>query len=137
MTKDFGQERPLVLVVDGEQTVLEKISGVLREAKFGCHCCVTADEAITAALACPPDLIVCDWNLDGENGIETCQRIKQQPGLAEVPVMFLSSAQRPDVIRRSLDAGAGVYCLRKSFAATVLVELIDQALGVAGGMVDG
>ena len=134
MTKDFGQERPLVLVVDGEQNVLERISDVLREAKFGCHCCVTADEAITAALACPPDLIVCDWNLDGENGVETCQRIKQQPGLAEVPVMFLSSAQRPDVIRRSLDAGAGVYCLRKPFAATVLVELIDQALGVAGGI---
>ena len=134
MIKDFGQDRPLVLVVDGEQNVLEKISEVLREAKFGCRCCVTADEAIAAALACPPDLIVCDWNLDGENGVETCQRIKQQPGLAEVPVMFLSSAQRPDVIRRSLDAGAGVYCLRKPFAATVLVELIDQALGVVGSI---
>ena len=130
MIKDFGQDRPLVLVVDGEQNVLEKISEVLREAKFGCRCCVTADEAIAAALACPPDLIVCDWNLDGENGVETCQRIKQQPGLAEVPVMFLSSVQRPDVVRRSHVAGHGAYCLRKPFAPTVLVELIDQALGV-------
>jgi DNA-binding response OmpR family regulator len=136
VTKGFGQERPLVLVVDGEQKVLETISEALTEAEFGCRCCTTADEAVAAALASPPDLIVCDWNLDGENGVETCQRIKRQPGLAEVPVMFLSSAQRPDVIRRSLDAGAGVYCLRKPFAATVLVELIDQAIGVAGS-VDG
>jgi CheY-like chemotaxis protein len=136
VTKSFGQERPLVLVVDGEQKVLEQISDVLTEAELGCHCCATADEAVAAALANPPDLIVCDWNLGGENGVETCQRIKRQPSLADVPVMFLSSAQRPDVIRRSLDAGAGVYCLRKPFAATVLVKLIDQALGVAGS-VDG
>jgi CheY-like chemotaxis protein len=134
VAKDFGQERPLVLVVDGEQQVLEKISEALAEAEFGCRCCATADEAVTAAVNRPPDLIVCDWNLEGENGVETCQRIKQQPGLAEVPVMFLSSAQRPDVIRRSLEAGAGVYCLRKPFTATVLVELIDQVLGVAGSV---
>jgi CheY-like chemotaxis protein len=131
VTKDFAQQRPLVLVVDGEQEVLQKISGALAEAEFGCRCCATADEAVAAARACPPDLIVCDWNLEGENGVETCQRIKGQPGLVEVPVMYLSSAQRPDVIRRSLDAGAGVYCLRKPFSPTVLVELIDQALGVA------
>jgi CheY-like chemotaxis protein len=132
--KDFRQERPLVLVIDAEQTVLEKISGILREANLGCRCCTTADEAVDAVLACPPDLIVCDWNLEGENGVATCQRIKRLPGLAEMPAMFLSSAQRPDVIRRSLDAGIGVYCLRKPFTATVLVELIDQALGVAGGI---
>jgi DNA-binding response OmpR family regulator len=134
VTKSFGQERPSVLVIDGEQEVLDEISEALTEAEFGCRCCATADEAVAAALASPPDLIVCDWNLDGENGVETCQQIKRQPGLAEVPVMFLSSAQRPDVVRRSLGDGAGVYCLRKPFAATVLVELIDQAIGVAGGV---
>jgi len=135
VTKDFGQERPLVLVVDAEQGILESVSDALTETEFECRCCATADEAIAAALMNPPDLIVCDWNLDGENGVETCQRIKRQPGLAEVPVMFLSSAQRPDVIRRSLVAGHGVYCLRKPFAPTVLVELIDQALGLPSGVV--
>ncbi len=134
--KDFGQERPLVLVIDAEQTVLAKISEILFEAHLGCHCCTTADEAVEAVLARPPELIICAWNLEGENGVATCQRIKRLPGLADVPVMFLSSAQRPDVIRRSLDAGIGVYCLRKPFTATVLVELIDQALGVAGGVAD-
>jgi len=125
----------MVLVVDGEQEVLETVSEALTEAEFGCRCCTNADEAIAAALMCPPDLIVCDWNLDGENGVETCRRIKRQPGLEEVPVMFLSSAQRPDVARRSHVDGHGAYCLRKPFAPTVLVELIDQALGVPSGVV--
>ena len=62
--------------------------------------CHLPDEALAAVLATPPDLILCDWNLGGENGLEMCEQIKRQPGLENVPVMFLSAAQRPDIIRR-------------------------------------
>jgi DNA-binding response OmpR family regulator len=130
--RDFGEVRPLVLVVDSELEVLEKVSEALSEAGFGCLCCGTSEEAVAAALANPPDMIVCDWHLHGENGVETCLRIKRQPGLEDVPVMFLSGAQRPDIIRRAQVVGAGVYCLRKPFSPKVLVELIDQVLAVQG-----
>ena len=110
--------------------MLEGIREVLAEAEFACCCCTTAAEAFDAALANPPDLIVCDLNLHGESGLETCQQIKRSPGMEDVPVMFLSGAQRPDIIRRSPGTGDGVYCLRKPFAPKVLVELIDQAIGV-------
>jgi len=97
-----------------------------------CCCCGTAEEATAAALANPPDMIVCDWHLHGEDGVETCRQIKRQPGLEAAPVMFLSGAQRPDVIRRAHVVDNGVYCLRKPFAPMVLLELIDQALTVQG-----
>jgi CheY-like chemotaxis protein len=83
---------------------------------------------MAAAVARPPDLIICDWGLQGNTGVETCQQLKRQPGLEHVPVMFMSGAQRPDVIRRAHVVDRGVYCLRKPFAAQVLVELVDQAL---------
>jgi CheY-like chemotaxis protein len=130
MKEDMSEmacERPLVLVVDGEREVLEKMTAVLGQAGFGCRCCATAAAAESAARDALPDLIVCDLNLGGENGLEACQRIKDYPGLEDVPVMFLSGAQLPDVISRSHMAG-GSYCLRKPFAPAVLVELIDQAL---------
>jgi len=44
-----------------------------------------------------------------------------------VPVMFLSGAQIPDIIRRSHAAG-GTYYLRKPFDPEVLLELIQKAL---------
>ena len=131
--KDFGNERPLVLVADDERAVLEEVTAVLSRASLACRCCTTAEEAIAAAQAIPPDLILCDVNLQGESGLELCQRIRQQPGLADVPVMFLSGAQLPDIIRRSHAAG-GIYCLRKPFDPAVLVELIDQALSVSAGV---
>ena len=129
---DFGQESPLILVVDSDQKVLEKAESVLTSAGFGCRCCSTADEAIATAQTILPDLLICDLNLHGESGMDTCRQIKQYPGLEEVPVMFFSGSQLPDVIRRS-HAGGGAYCLRKPFTSEVLTELIDQALGVRGG----
>jgi CheY-like chemotaxis protein len=126
--RGFGQDQPSILVIDGESEVSEKIRTVLRGAGFGCCCCATAEEATAAAQANPPDLIICDWHLHGRDGVETCRQIQQQPGLQDVPIMFLSGAQRPDVVRRAGVVEHGVYCLRKPFAPKVLLELIDQVL---------
>jgi CheY-like chemotaxis protein len=128
--KHLGQDRPLILVIGGELEVLQEVDELLQGAGFGCCCCSTAEDALAAAEANPPDLIVCDLNLHDESGVETCQRIKQQLGMEDMPVMFLSSAQRPDIIRRSHIAGNGTYCLRKPLAPKVFVELIDQTLGL-------
>jgi CheY-like chemotaxis protein len=127
--KDFGNEQPLVLVVDDDRDVLDKVTSALSQANLTCRCCTTCEEAIAAAQEAHPDLILCDVNLHGESGLDLYERLMQQPGMKQVPVMFLSGAQLPDIIRRRYAAG-GTYCLRKPFDAGVLVELIDQALGV-------
>jgi CheY-like chemotaxis protein len=133
--KDFRQEHPLVLVVDDERQVLDEVTAVLAAAKIACHCCTTSEEALDAVQEVPPDLILCDVNLQGESGLDLYDRIRSRPGLEQVPVMLLSGAQLPDIIRRSHTVG-GIYCLRKPFAPNVLVELIDQALGVQETVTD-
>lgn len=129
--KDFGNEQPLVLVVDNDRDVLNQVTLALSRANISCRCCATCDEAITAAQDSPPNMVLCDINLHGQSGLDLYERIKQQPGLDQVPVMFLSGAQLPDIIRRRY-ADGGIYCLRKPFDAAVLVKLIDQAMGVPG-----
>lgn len=126
------QEKPLVLVVDDEQATLDSMVAVLAEAELAYCCCATADEALAAAQSNRPALIVCDANLHGESGEETCERIRHQKGLEHVPVMLLSSSQRPDIIRRSHIFGHGAYSVRKPFSPHVMVELIDQTLQSAG-----
>ncbi len=123
----FEQQKPLILLVDDEQEVLDEVSAVLTDAGFECRCCTTADEAIAEARANSFDLIISDINLHGRSGLEMCEQIKQNDDLEDVPVMFLSGAQIPDIIRRSHAVG-GTYYLRKPFDPEVLVELIDKAL---------
>ena len=122
-----SQEQPLILVIDDEVSVLNEVADVLRRAGYNSHCCSTAEAAIEFAKANPLDLIISDINLDGHSGLEMCERIKEDEGLKDVPVMFLSGAQIPDIIRRSHAVG-GTYYLRKPFDPEVLVELIDKAL---------
>lgn len=122
------QAMPLVLVIDDEQEVLHEVEAALASANIACHCCSRPDDAFAFAVQTPPDLILCDMHLFGESGPETCERIKQQPGLEDIPVMFLSTVQMPDIIRRCHGSGS-TYCLRKPFASNVLLGLIDAAIG--------
>jgi CheY-like chemotaxis protein len=125
--KPLKEEKPLILVVDDETDVLDEVATVLTAANFNCRCCTTAEAAIAAAESHPPDLIISDINLHGHSGLEMCEQIKRNEALGDVPVMFLSGAQIPDIIRRSHAVG-GTYYLRKPFDPEVLVELIDKAL---------
>ncbi len=119
--------QPVVLAIDDEQHVLDEVAEVLLAAGYACHGCQTPDDALQFAAANSPDLILCDVNLGGHSGLELCERLKSDAALADTPVMFLSGAQIPDIIRRSHAAG-GVYYLRKPFDAEVLVELVGKAL---------
>ncbi len=121
-----SQELPLVLVVDDERSVLEEVAAALG-ADFRCTLCTSAAEAMAEALAEPPELIISDINLHGHSGLEMCEEIKSHGELRDVPVMFLSGAQIPDIIRRSHAVG-GTYYLRKPFDSEVLVELVHKAL---------
>jgi len=121
------QKQPLILVVDDEAEVLGEVAAVLAGAGYVCHCCTGADGALRFAETSTPDLIISDINLDGHSGLELCEAIKKKGDLKDVPIMFLSGAQIPDIIRRSHAAG-GAYYLRKPFDPEVLLELVDKAL---------
>src|SRR5439155_924558 len=49
------------------------------------------------------------------------------PGMQDVPVMFISRTQLPDIVRRSHEAGAAYY-LRKPIDPEVLIDLVGKAL---------
>ena len=99
----------------------------LTKAGFAYQCCTTAEEAVEKAKETTFDLIISDINLHGHSGLQMCEEIKRHEASADAPVMFLSSAQIPDIIRRS-DPVGGAYYLRKPFDPDVLLELIDKAL---------
>ncbi len=122
-----SQQHPLVLVVDGEADILEKVASVLGRIEIECQCCDTAEAAMALAEQRPPDLIISDVSLHGDVELPMSDRIKASEALKDIPVMFLSSVQVPDIIRRNHEDG-GSYYLRKPFDADVLLELVNRAI---------
>lgn len=119
--------QPIILVIDDDAITLTGVAAVLHGAGYDCHCARGSESAHKAARSLALDLIICDVNLGGQNGIDLCRELRRIPGVEEVPVMFVSSVQVPDIIRRSHDAG-GAYFLRKPFDPEVLIELVGKAL---------
>jgi DNA-binding response OmpR family regulator len=65
--------------------------------------------ALAAAARTAPDLFLLDVNMPEMNGYEVCERLKSDPRLAHVPVIFLSAlTETPDKVR-AFQAGAVDY----------------------------
>ena len=71
-----------------------------------------------------PHLALLDLMLPGMDGIELMESV---PGLAGVPVIFLSAYGRDQVIARALEAGAEDYVV-KPFSPTELVARVQTVL---------
>ena len=125
------QAQAVVLVIESDHEIVAGLAIALGRAGYSARCCRDAEAALDFVDHTSPDLIIADVNLQGASGIQLCDRIRQRDGLGEVPVMFLSAAQGPDIIRRSYATGAAYY-LRKPLDPDVLLELIDKALAAPG-----
>lgn len=124
---NLSPQAPQVLLVDDEVEILHETAAVLVAAGYRCHPCSTPEAAVELAQATTPDLILTDMSLGSCNGVQLCEEIRQRAELRDVPVMFLSASQIPDIIRRHNSVGSAYY-LRKPIDAVVLVELIEHVL---------
>ena len=116
-----------ILAIDDDAGVLADLAQALGAAGYSYHLCADHEAARALTVRLTPDLIISDINIGNHSGLELCEELKRQAGLADVPVMFLSGAQIPDIIRRAHAAG-GTYYLRKPFDPHVLLELVEKAL---------
>ena len=74
-----------------------------------------------------PDLVMMDVRMPKMTGYEACRRIKADPELKDIPVIFLSAKGQDAEIQSGLDAGAEEYLL-KPFAPDQLTERVRAVL---------
>lgn len=114
-----------ILAIDDHPEVLSEIARILNRVGYGCLRACDMSSAAEAIAETTPDLIIADVSLSGHSGANFCDELKRRFDMEEVPVMFLSSGQSPDIIRRA-DTNGGTYYLRKPFDAPVFVELVEK-----------
>lgn len=119
--------KPVVLVVDPDALTLTAIAAMLDCAEMDVYCAQDRAAALKGAAELELDLIVCDETIDDCNGALLVTELRQIPGRQDVPVMYMSERQLPDVISRPHDQGAA-YHIRKPLDPRSLLERIQQAL---------
>ena len=90
------QNPAVILVIDDDPLTLTAVAAMLHLAGNECHCARDREAAVKAARSLKPDVIVCDIDLDRENGLDLCRELKQKHGLEDVAIVFLSSSESPE-----------------------------------------
>jgi len=125
-----------ILAVDDDAPVLRSVKRVLEKAGFTVSTASNGREALEFIKQQRPDLIVLDIIMPELDGIEVCRRIRADPFLAKLPILFLTAKGRPSDIAQGLDAGGDDF-LTKPFEVLELPARVRALLRRApGGMLD-
>ena len=137
----------LILVVEDESAIAELITINLRHAGFEVAVAADADTAQRAIDRILPDLVLLDWMLPGQSGVQLARRWRADARTRHLPLIMLTArAEEADKIT-GLDAGADDY-LTKPFSTKELLariravlrrkapEALDTAVEVSGLRLD-
>ena len=80
-----------IVLVDHEQSFVEKTTNELTAEGFTCRGFTSIETAAAAVRFQRPDLLLIAINVPGVNGSETIHRVRANPHLANLPVIFLSA----------------------------------------------
>jgi two-component system alkaline phosphatase synthesis response regulator PhoP len=120
-----------ILIAEDEKDIRDLVSFTLQFAGYQVISASDGQEAVELAVKEVPSLILMDVRMPRMSGYEACKRIKSEPALQDVPVVFLSAKGQEAEIKLGLDAGAQEYVV-KPFAPAELVERVKEILAKYG-----
>lgn len=82
-----------------------------------------SEDALHQLRGWTPDVLVLDAHLPGMDGFELLERLRREPGLAEVPAFMCSADAMPDDMQRAADAGFMGYWSKPINIAKILGDL--------------
>jgi CheY-like chemotaxis protein len=116
-----------ILIAEDERDIRDLVAFTLRFAGHVVVAVGNGEEAVETARIEMPDLILMDVRMPRMTGYEACEKIKADPQLKQIPVVFLSAKGQESEIRTGLEVGADEYLL-KPFAPAELTQSVADLL---------
>ena len=119
-TNDTSKKR--ILIIDDDETITSLIDMVLSNEGYAVTTANNGIDGEKIASKIKPHLIFMDITMPGQDGYETTEHIKQNPELADIPVVFLTGqSAKEDNGKAFSKGGASFIC--KPFANQQLISL--------------
>ena len=102
-----------ILIAEDSPTQAEQLRFLLEEHGYGVVTAGNGKEALMAAVAHKPTLVISDIVMPEMNGYELCKAIKSHEKLKDVPVILVTTLSDPSDVISGLACGADNF-IRKS-----------------------
>ena len=124
-----------ILVVDDDPDILQYVKMNLELEGFETETASNGADALQAASANPPSLVLLDVMMPGMDGLTTLRHLRNDPPTASVPVVMLTARALAQDRVKGLDLGADDY-ITKPFAVEELVARVRTVIRRAQQMRD-
>jgi len=112
------------MLVDDAPLIANALSRVLvRRGEYDVMVCENGHDCLRLAPQFKPDVIILDVMMPEIDGFETCRRLKEIPGMAQVPVLFMSAAGETKNKVEGLHLGAVDYLTKPVQTEELLARL--------------
>jgi len=107
--KSYNPENFLVLVVDDVKQNLILLGDILEDAGYKTTFASSGRLGLERAQSAQPDLILLDLMMPDLDGLKVCDLLKDEPSLAETPVIFLTASNDKQHLIQAFSKGAVDY----------------------------
>ena len=120
-----------ILVVEDDKGIRDLLKDMLEEADFSVELAGDTQKALTILQRQLPDLIILDWMLPGQSGMEWARRLKKDDRYSPIPIIMLTARTEEDDKIKSLDSGVDDH-ISKPFSSRELLARIRAVLRRCG-----
>ena len=119
--------KPTILLIDDDPMVARLVELSLESEGYQLAVAPNGLKGLKMAQTNPPDLILLDLMLPGQDGFEVLNRLRAAPRTADVPVVVVSSKSQPTDKQTAAKIGANAY-MTKPYRRTELLSTIHSLL---------
>lgn len=117
---------PSMLIVDDNSEIRSYIRRIFT-GSFNIYEADDGTEAYDLVTKESPDIVISDVMMKRMGGIELCQKIKNHPSLAHIPVILLTASSSDEIKLKGIEGGAEDY-ITKPFDKDLIVARVQNIL---------
>jgi len=121
--------KPYILLVDDTEANLRVLGPLLRSEGWAVAAATRGEQALKIIAQRRPDLVLLDVMMPEMDGFEVCRRLRADPGLRDLPVLFITALTEEEDIVRGFREGGHDY-IAKPFRQAELVARVRTHLAL-------
>ncbi|MEO7622079.1 MAG: response regulator [Gallionella sp.] len=125
---EVTKKQPKILVMDDAPENLMIMESILSK-DYSLKLINDAKQALDYAFANPPDLILLDIMMPEIDGFEVCRRLKANPTLSDVPVIFITSKNDIKDEEKGFSVGASDF-IHKPISAPLVAARVKTHIKI-------
>jgi CheY-like chemotaxis protein/phosphoribosyl 1,2-cyclic phosphodiesterase len=126
-------KRGRILIAEDDPEVRTLLTATLIDDDYELITAGDGQEALELALAARPDLVLLDLTMPHLDGLEVCRRLRQEPGLADLPIIILSGSASEANMADGFAGGATDYMAKPFSPSMVRTRVRSWLLRQEGG----